>query len=60
MVVKTNSAGYPKKELKEAMKIRGDVKCLTATIDGETMWATAHMDKQPLTLVHNCDTITPG
>lgn len=60
MVVKTNSAGYPKKELKQAMVKRGDIKCLRTTIDGQTMWATAHMDKQPLTLVHNCDTILPG
>jgi hypothetical protein len=60
MVVKTNSAGYPKQELKAAMNKRGDLKCMKVVVEGETMWATAHMDKQPLTLVHNCDTVNAG
>jgi hypothetical protein len=60
MVVKTNSKGFPKAKLKEAMEKRGDVKCMAIVVDGEPMWATAHMDKQPLTLVHSCEVTTAG
>lgn len=34
MVVKTNSAGYPKKFLKEKANTRGDMHCLQHEVDG--------------------------
>ena len=68
MVVKNRSKGYPKSELKEQCKERGDVVCMELKglkdprdpSKDVPMYATAHMDKAPLTLVHNCDTINAG
>ncbi len=57
MNVKTAHSGFPKAKLKEAMKQRGDAmhmklefsdKCM----EGKEIYASAHMDMQPMTLVH--------
>lgn len=60
MVVKTNSKGYPKEEIKARMKTRGDIASYKTSVEGVNMWATGHMDKKPLTVVHTCDSIAPG
>lgn len=40
--------------------MRGMVKSLGIEVDGVPLWATMHMDKAPLTLVHTCGSIVPG
>lgn len=68
MVCKNRSKGYPKQYIKEKCAKRGDVVCmeLKGLKDPKDpsvevpIYATAHMDKAPLTLVHNCDTINDG
>ena len=64
MNVKTGSKGFPKRRLKAAVTQRDQHKHmkLETEIVGQphTIYASNHMDKQPLVLVHTCATSLPG
>jgi hypothetical protein len=65
MCVKQGCAGYPKKELLEACKERGDQMFMQVKVvfdDGveRPVLAGAHMDKKPLLLCATCSTSLPG
>lgn len=67
MNVKRNSARYPKAKLLAAMRTRGDTSYRKVAFapkregdDGVEVYASAHMDKQPLLLVHTMSHTGPG
>ena len=58
--VKQNSRGFPKKELLESCPERGDTASMSVQLEDVTMWASCHRDKQPMSLIHTCDTMLRG
>lgn len=62
--VKTASKLYPKKVIKELRLVRGQSKHYKAMVDihGEArpVFASVHMDSQPMSLVHTCSTSMTG
>ena len=68
MSVKIGHKGYPKKELLEACKERGQVKTLKCQVqlgwenEGpvEDFYAMCHMDKKPMLIISTCGMTLPG
>ena len=50
--VKGNSKLMPLRELREACSERGDQITMHAVVNDVDVWASCHMDKQPMNLVH--------
>ena len=60
MNVKTNSKGYPKKQMREQANKRGDQFSMTTKVDDIDIYASVHVDKQPMYLVHTAESMLPG
>ena len=63
MNVKRAAAQFPKQALLASLKKGGNTKFMkVSTLDPEdgTVYASAHMDKAPMALVHTAGSIGPG
>lgn len=65
MNVKTNTAQFIKKEVLEKLKTRGDTYHAMVEVGHvnrpkKKVYASGHMDKQPMVLVHTCSTSGAG
>lgn len=59
--VKVGTKRFPKKEMREAVPSRGDTHHMKVEVPGgHTIFASAHRDVQPMSLVHSCGTSLPG
>ncbi len=60
MNVKVNSKGYPKKVMKEHAKKRGDTYSMKVKVEEEEIFASVHVDKAPMFLVHTAESMLQG
>ena len=58
--VKQNSRGFPKLQLLASCPDRGDTTSMSVEVNGVKLYASCHKDKQPMSLIHTCDTMLKG